>query len=209
MSGWATRRPARVEHEGVARLTDMDRRDHVPDQLEIDLRDGDAVDLARTGNCHGHVRLGTFVQCHRAVPGVIRAGADDGGIARAINAAVDNVGVDPRDLQPFDALVIDQRDRDDRRHLPQQPQYVEPVPLVGPFPPRQLHGPLQLVGDIAEISLDLARGRTRFGVQPLGQYQALIAITELRLARSVGEQRHDDSAEQCGKIFSEQRALRG
>ena len=130
-------------------------------------------------------------------------------MARAIDAAIDNVGVDPRDLQPFDALAIDQRDRDDRRHLPQQPQYVEPVPLVGAFPPRQLHGPLQLVGDVAEKPLDLARGRTRFGVQPLGQHQALIAIAEPRLARSVGEQRHDDSAEQCGKIFSEQRAPRG
>jgi hypothetical protein len=37
----------RVEYECVARLADMDRRDHVPDQLEVDHRDGDAIGLPR------------------------------------------------------------------------------------------------------------------------------------------------------------------
>jgi len=39
-----------VEHERVARLTDTNRRDHVPDQLEIDRREGDVINLARAGN---------------------------------------------------------------------------------------------------------------------------------------------------------------
>ena len=96
----------------------MDRRNHVPNQLQIDHRDGDAVDLARPGNCHRHVRLGALVQRHRAVPDVMQAGADHGGIVRTIYAAVGNIGVDPRQTQPFDALAIDERDLDDRRHLP-------------------------------------------------------------------------------------------
>jgi hypothetical protein len=53
-------------------------------------------------------------------------------------------------MQPFDTLTIEQRDLDDCRHLPQQPQNVEPVPIVGTVPPRQLDGPLQLVGDVVQ-----------------------------------------------------------
>ena len=31
-----------IDHEGVALLTDVDGGDHVPDQLEVHLGDGDA-----------------------------------------------------------------------------------------------------------------------------------------------------------------------
>jgi predicted dinucleotide-binding enzyme len=38
----------------------------------------------------------------------------------------------------------------DRRYLAHQSQHVEPVPLVHAVAPRQLHRPLQLVGDVVE-----------------------------------------------------------
>ena len=131
-----------VEHERVARLTDMDRRDHIPDQLEIDHRDGDAVDLARAGDGHRHMRLGALVQCHRAEPDLAGTGTHHSGIVGTIDTAVDDVGVYPRDMQPFDTLAVDECDIDDGRYLPHQSQYIEAVALVGAFPPRQLHGPL-------------------------------------------------------------------
>src|SRR5919197_6672847 len=77
-----------VEHKRIARLTDTDRRDHVPDKVEIDFRDGDAVHLTCTGNGDRHMRLGALVQCYRAVPDTIGAGADHGGIVHAVDAAV-------------------------------------------------------------------------------------------------------------------------
>ena len=111
-------------------------------------------------------------------------------------------------MQPFDTLAVDEHDFDDRRHLPHQPQDVEPVLLVAACSPRQLHGPLQLVGDVVEKRLDLAGARARFGAQPLAQHHPLIAIAEPRLARPVDQQRHHDRDEQRGEIFLEQRTPR-
>ena len=49
---------------------------------------------------------------------------------------------------------------------------------------------------------------TCFCVQPLGQRIALIAISEPRLARPIGEQRHNDRDEERSKIFPEERPSR-
>jgi hypothetical protein len=143
------------------------------------------------------------MQCHRPVPDMIGAGPDHGRILGTIDAAVDDVGLDPRDMQTLGLPAIDEDDLDDRRHLPQQPQYVEAVPLVSAFPPRQLHGPLQLVGNIVEKSLDLAGGRARLCAQPLRQHHTLIAIAKPRLAGPIGQQRHHNRYEQCDAIFLE------
>jgi len=111
-------------------------------------------------------------------------------------------------VQPFDPLPVYERDVDDRGHLAQQSQHIEPVPLVRAFAPRQLYGPLQLVRDVVEKALDLSRRRACFCVQPLGQRIALIAISEPRLARPIGEQRHNDRDEERSKIFPEERPSR-
>ena len=82
-----------IEHESIARLTDMDRRDHVPNQLQIDHRNGNAVAGARAGDRNGHVRLGTFVQGQRAVPDTARARTEHRGVIGTINAAVHHVRI--------------------------------------------------------------------------------------------------------------------
>ncbi len=197
-----------VEHKGIARLPDMDHLDHVPDQLEIDDGNRHAVDLARPGDGDGHMRLGALVQRHRAIPDAVRPGAEHRRIVAAVGAAVDDIGIDPRDVQPLDALAVHERDLDDRGHLTHQPQYVEAVPLVHAVAPRQLHRPLQLVGDVVEEGLDLTGRRARFGVEPLAQHLALVAIPKPRLARPVGEQRHDNRDEQRREILLEQQPPR-
>ena len=47
-----------VEHKSVARLSDMDRRDHIPDQLEIDHSNCHAIAVPSPGYCNRHVRFG-------------------------------------------------------------------------------------------------------------------------------------------------------
>ena len=149
-----------VEHERVARLADMDRRDHVPDQLEVDHRDRDAIGLARARrrppSCAarsprtrspGHTRCGPSGR--RSPPGRrrdrCRCSTISGSTRETCSRSI--------------ARAVDQRHLDDRRHLAHQPQYVEAVPLVGALAPRQLHGPLQLVGDVVEKALDFAGRR--------------------------------------------------
>jgi hypothetical protein len=143
----------------------MDRRDHVPNQLQIDHRDGDAIGGARSGHGNRHVGLGTLVQRHRAIPDPIRTGAEHGGIVRPINAAIDDIRVDTRYVQPLDAIAVDEHDLNHRRHLAHQPQHVKAVPLFHAIPPRKLHRPLQLVGDIVEKRGDLSRRGNRLSMQ--------------------------------------------
>ncbi len=107
-------------------------------------------------------------------------------------------------MQPLDAFSVDEHDLEDRGHLTHQPQHVEAVPLVHAVAPRQLHRPLQLVGDVVKETLDLPRRRARFGVEPLAQHLALVAISKPRLARAIGEQRHDNGDEQRREILLEQ-----
>ena len=56
-----------VDHIGVAVLADLDLRDHVPDQLEIDLGDADAGLAPRAGERERHVGLGFAAEIDRAV----------------------------------------------------------------------------------------------------------------------------------------------
>ena len=208
MSGCATTRPELVEHKGVARLADMDRRDHIPDQFQIDHGNCDPVAGPCAGHGNGHVGLGTFVQRHRAVPDPVRTRAEHGGVVRPIDAAVHHIRIDAGNAQPLDAGAVDERDLDDRRHLPHQPQDVEAVPLVHAVAPGQLHRPLQLVGDVVEKARDLPRRRYRLGAQTRAQHRALIAIAEPGLARPIRDQRDHDRDEQREKVFVEQRAAR-
>ena len=57
----------RADHIGVAVLADLDLRDHVPDQLQIDLGDADAGVLAGAGQRQRHVGLGLPAEIDRPV----------------------------------------------------------------------------------------------------------------------------------------------
>ena len=154
------------------------------------------------------MRLGAAIQRHRPVPETAGASADDRRILAMVNAAIDDVGIDPGDMQSFAAAAIDQHDIDNARRLAHQSQHVEAMLLVGALAPRQLHGPAQLVGDVIEKALDLAGRRLRLGAQALAQHDALIAVSEPRLADPVGQQRYDDGNEQRREIFLDQRSPR-
>jgi hypothetical protein len=57
----------RVDHIGLAALANLDFRDDVPDQLEIDFRDADAGIAPRAGERESHVRLGFAPEVDRAI----------------------------------------------------------------------------------------------------------------------------------------------
>ncbi len=59
--------PSRADHIGVAALADLDLRDHVPDQFQIDLGDADAGVLAGAGQRQRHIGLGLPAEINRPV----------------------------------------------------------------------------------------------------------------------------------------------
>jgi hypothetical protein len=46
-----------VDHKGVAGISDLDRSNHLPDQFQIDVGDGNAGRSTVTGDGDGHVGL--------------------------------------------------------------------------------------------------------------------------------------------------------
>ena len=106
-------------------LADLDLGDHVPDQLQIDLGDGDAGVLAGAGQRQGHVGLGLPAEIHRAVIDLVGDGLGEFRVLGQIEAAVDHVHGEARDPDPLMAGRVDLGELGDGRHLPQEAQRVE------------------------------------------------------------------------------------
>ena len=65
--GMGDQAAVRIDDVGMSALADLDLRNHVPDQLEVDLRDAHAGVAARAGQCQRHVGLGFAAEIDRAV----------------------------------------------------------------------------------------------------------------------------------------------
>ena len=177
-----------IQHEGMARLTDLDGRDHVPDQLQIDLGDNYADRRAVAGDRDRQVGLGPSVVADLAIPDPRRAGADDGRIGGAVSAALGSVEADPRHVEPLPPGPVDKGEADDGWHLAQQAQGIDAPPLVRLLAPGKLHQPAELIGDAVEEALDLGSGGPRLDPEQLIELVALVAIAEPGLADAIGRQ---------------------
>ena len=81
----------RVDDVGVAALTDLDLRDHVPDQLEVDFGDAHAGVAPRAGYGQRHIRLGFAAEIDRAVIDLARHCFRELGIIGKVGAAGNHV----------------------------------------------------------------------------------------------------------------------
>ena len=115
----------RTHHVGMAVLADLDLRDHVPDQLEIDLGDADAGVLAGAGQRQGHVGFGFATEIDRAVIDLARHRLGELGIVGEVRATGDDVHGEPRHPQPLLAGGVELSELGDGGNLAQQPQGVE------------------------------------------------------------------------------------
>ena len=99
----------RVDHVGLAVLADLDLRDHVPDQLEIDLGDADAGVAPRAGERQRHVGLGFAAEIDRAVIDLVGDGLGEFRVLGEVGLAADHVHGEPRHAQLLVAGGIELR----------------------------------------------------------------------------------------------------
>ena len=59
--------PLGIDDIGMTALADLDLRDHIPDQLQIDLGDAYAGVAPRSGNSERHIRLGFPAEIDRSI----------------------------------------------------------------------------------------------------------------------------------------------
>ena len=130
-----------IQNESVAGFADTNGGDYFPDQLQVNLADGDAGARPRAGYGDRDERLGASMQGKRAKPHMGGACAYHRRVRRAIDAAHHDIGIGARDTQALCAIAVDQRHLGDSGRLPHEKQHVETVAFVGSVGPGQLDSP--------------------------------------------------------------------
>ena len=102
-----------VQDEGEAGLSHLDRRNHIPNQLEIDFGDNRADRWSITDNRNRQVWFGASMVAYIAKPDLCRAGADYCGISGSVCAAFNSIEADPRDIEALQAAIVEECQTDD------------------------------------------------------------------------------------------------
>src|SRR5262245_66118688 len=102
-----------IENEGITCLPDLDGRDHVPDQLEIDLGDGNTDGRAIASNCDRQVGLRAAIIPDLVIPDSGRASPRHGAVTGAVSPALGPVQAKLRDIQPLPPRTVNKGQADD------------------------------------------------------------------------------------------------
>ncbi len=196
--------PLRADDIGVAVLADLDLRDNVPDQLEVDFGHAHARVAARARDGERHVGLRLPAEVDRAVIDLARHGFGEFRVVRIVGAAADHVHGEPRHAQPLLAAGIELRQLGDGRDLAQEPQGIEPPLLDRAGRPRQLRRPPELAFDFPDELADLGGGGLGlFALNP-DERSLVFLIVEPYVENAVGQQRKRDHRGEQPDIFAEQ-----
>ena len=76
--------PLRIDHIGMTALADFDLRDHIPDQLQIDLSHTYSGVTPRSGNSESHIRLGFPAKIDRSIVDLARHRLGELGFLRKV-----------------------------------------------------------------------------------------------------------------------------
>ncbi len=201
-------RPLAIDHIGAAGLANLDLRDHVPDELEVHLRHGDAGLLAAAGQGQGHVRLRLLPEGDRPVVHARRARLHELGIAGEVRLAAEHIHGQPGDSQLLVAARVQITELGDRGDLALEPEEVDPPLLESGGAGRQdgLGGPAHLALDLPDELLDAPRGGLR--LLPLHGHQGglVLLVGEVELDESAGEQRDAHQAREEDHVPAEESA---
>ena len=184
----------RIDDVGVTMFADLDLRDHVPDQLEIDLGNADTASRAGAGNRQRHIRLGLMAEIHRPVIDLVGHGFGELRIRRTVGAAVR-----PHPWRAATRAAARCRthragELGDGRHLAQQPQASNRRCSIG----RADHGICVVQPIWLSISLTnwpiLAAAASACSRWMRISDRLVLLILEPDLEQPVGQQRHADDA---------------
>ena len=202
--GMGNKTALRIDQIGLPARAHLDLGYHVPDELEIDLGDAHACIAARAGERQRHVGLGLPAKIDRSVVDLVRNGFRELRVLGEVGLARHHVHGQARDAQLLVAGRIELRELGDRRHLPQQPQPVEPPLIDGAGGPGQLRGPSHLALDLLDELADL--GRRGLGLLALDADQGCLVLLkgEDDFRQSVREQGDAHDGKKQADVFPKQ-----
>jgi hypothetical protein len=187
--------PLGVDHVGLAGLAHTDARDHVPDELEVDL--GHRHAAAAGLQTHGEIGFGLLAEVHRADPRFAGLGVEECRIVGTIAIGIGGIHRKARDGEHLASLGIELGDVGHRRRLAQQLQEFDAA-LRGAFAAQlwqRCEGKLLL--DALDELLDARRRRDGLFLLQAGQRGTILLIGRIQTDRPAGQQgtahqRHDE-----------------
>ena len=198
---------ALVDRVGIALFADRNAIDAVEQELQIDFGDGDARLFGPGG--HRHRDVGFDVAAEVDLAEIRPAGARflHRHRERMVDAAADDVAAEARHAKPLAAVGVDQDDVRNRRHLPQQSQFLHALGkriLAG----LQRCGKTHLMHHFEQGLLDAIRRRFRLFSLQLRQRAAVLVIRKVQTGRAAREQHAAHQRREYHEVFAEQRSLR-
>ena len=196
-----------VDDVGVAVLADLDLRDHVLDQLQVDLGHRDAAVAAAMRHRHRQIGLALLAEIDRPEIGLVGRGLLEGGLGRAVDVAAHHVHAEPGDLELLVAVAVELGQFGDRGNLLQQADVFEAALIDRQCRPLRIGDPADLVLDFPDESLDLLRGCFRLLVLDLDRSAAIVLVDEIEVERGIDHQHAGDQSQEQDDVFEEQSAL--
>ena len=179
ISGSATRKPLSSTTYAFPLLADLDPRDDVPDELQVDVGDRHGSVLASRTNRDGHVRFGLFAEVHGPEPRLPSFRVAERRFLRTILAGSHVVHAEARHCDLLAAGGIQLRNVRDLRRLAQELEELDPAQFgVARIQLRQ-RGVLELLFDPANVLLDSRCRRERLLVLQAGQRGLVFLVGEV------------------------------
>ena len=196
--------PGAVDHVGLALLADLDARDDVPDELEVDLGHRHGARLAARAHRDRHVGLGLLAEVHRPIPGLARARVLERGLLRPVAVGARLVHLQARHRELLASLGVDLRDVGDRVHHAQQLQELD-APLLEAFDAElRQRGVGELLLDLQHELLDARRRGERLLVLQARQRDLVFLVGEVEPDAAGNQQRAAYQREDQHEIPAEQ-----
>jgi len=196
--------PGAVDDVGLAGAPDLDAADDVPDELEVDLGDGDRARVAAGAHGDGEVGLRLLAEVHRAEPGLAGPGVQERRIARAVLVGAGDVHGEARHGELLAALGVDPGNVGHRRDQAQQLQELDaPLLDAGGAELRQRRE-RELLLDLAHELLDARRRADRLLALQAEQRRLVLLVREVQADRARDEERAADQPEDQQEVLAEQ-----
>ena len=199
---------AGVYDERNASRADLHLIDDVPDEPEVDLSDNDAGSPTLASKRYRQVRLGTAAEANGTVVRLALEGGEVVRILRSVDAGADLILREPADLDLLAAVVVDQSQLRDGRHLPEKPQRFQVTLLRVAAAPGAMRHPTQLRFDATNEIRDACRCRIGMGTVNSGEQQFLIAVGPPDVYGAADSEQQGHGASGQGQVLAKQTSAR-
>jgi hypothetical protein len=198
-----------VDHVGASALADVDARNDVPHELQVDLCQQDPTVGSDFGSGDRQVRLGGIAEMDGAVRHRLCPRGSEQRVARVVDLASDHVQSHARDAHLFAPQAVDIHELGDGWRLPKQS-----LVLVGALverasadSPERGRNARHVAVDLSQELLDARRGVSSLRLFEASDGSLMIVVHAVQLGQARREHRTQDKRPEYQRVLTTQRTL--